>query len=223
VVGFILSLFYKEPDIDSEVFTWSSYKKQFVTGIKEIFKSPMVSQVTFFFIAVGGITWSSQMYFNTSFLTELIGSDITRGTVQAGIRFINIILLATLFGKYDKSTIQGKFFFFPMMMLLAYLPGIFVKDVVGIPLVYMATLASTVRWVYMSNITNKLYDSKYRATAISTMSMLVNLVSVFLLFISGLIIPFGGTGLMYTFLGILTICVVVPLYLKTKSHFSELS
>lgn len=223
VIAFVLSLFYKEPDIDSEIFSWNSYKKQFKTGIKEIFKTPMVTQVTLFFIAVGGITWSSQMYFNTSFLTELVGNDTTRGMIQASIRFINILLLATVFGKYDKSTTKGKLLFFPLIMLFAYLPGILIKDQLGVVLVYSATLASTVRWIYLSSITNKLFDSKYRATAISTMSMLVNLVSVLLLFTSGLIIPIGGTGLMFTVLGLMTLLFVFPLYWKVKSHITELA
>lgn len=221
-IAFVLTLFYIEPKIDSEKFSWSGYKKHFVQGIKEAFKTPLSKSISYYFIAVGGLTWSMQMYFNTSFLTDVISSDWLRGTIQAAIRLTNVVLLYTVFGKSNKMTVWHKLLFFPVVMLLVYLPGVFVHSPLGAFLVYGSTLAATMRWVFMSEITNKFYDSKYRATAISTMSMFINLVTLAMLLVSSVIIPRFGTGAMFTFAGLMTLAVVVPLLRKVKSGVLEM-
>lgn len=77
-------------------------------------------------------------------------------------------------------------------MITAYLPAIFVQGYYGVPFIELATLSSTVRFIYMSEITNSFYHSKYRATAISTISMLVSVIAVVLFGISSVVISYWG-------------------------------
>jgi hypothetical protein len=84
----------------------------------------------------------------------------------------------------------------------------------------LATLASTLRWIFMSETMNTNFDSKYRATAISTLSMIISFVNILMYFISSLIIPIFGIGAMYTTLGIITLLTLVPATINVvrKTH-----
>jgi MFS family permease len=76
-------------------------------------------------------------------------------------------------------------------------------------------MAGTGRWIVLTRYTNEQFESKYRATAISVLSMVVGILFVLITFISGPIIEFaGGVRTMYTLLGLLTAITVVPLALK---------
>lgn len=99
LVSFIATRFYIEPDIDSEKFSWSGYKTHFIAGLKESFKNPTVAAFSLYFVVVGGITWASQSFFNTSLLTELVSSDVHRGWIQSGIRLINLLLISFVLKK----------------------------------------------------------------------------------------------------------------------------
>jgi MFS family permease len=75
-------------------------------------------------------------------------------------------------------------------------------------------MAGTARWIILTPFTNELYDSKYRATAISALSMFVGFIYVAITLASGPIIDhLGGVRMVYTLLGVLTIFTVVPLAL----------
>ena len=73
-------------------------------------------------------------------------------------------------------------------------------------------ISASARWVILGKYTNDEFDSKYRATAISALSMGVGLLYIIITVASGPIISsFGGVRTVYTILGILSILLVLPL------------
>ena len=100
-------------------------------------------------------------------------------------------------------------------MMMAMLPGIFLEGVWGIPTVAGVMMASTARWILLAKYTNEVYDSKYRATAISTLSMAIGLISVIATSASGPIMAnFGGARTMFTLFGVISVITIVPLVTK---------
>lgn len=213
-VAFIASRFYIEPTLDSYKFSLKSYFTQLKEGIGAVFKTEELKLISLFFIIIGGVTWASQSYFNTNFLTVIIQDDSIRGVIQSIIRFINIILIQTLFSKNFIKTTNKKMLFFFIIMVVAYLPGIFINGVWGVGFIYLATLASTIRFLYTAEIINPLVESRYRATAISTMSMGVSLINIVLYYLSAYLIPKYGIGAMYSLLGIVSLFTLAPLLIK---------
>jgi hypothetical protein len=104
--------------------------------------------------------------------------DQTRGYIAAGLRLFNIVVLMRLIKNEKIFNHRNTFIFFPVLMMMAMIPGVFLKGVWGIPTVAGVMMASTARWILLAKYTNEVYDSKYRATAISTLSMAIGLISV---------------------------------------------
>ena len=105
-------------------------------------------------------------------------------------------------------------------MTISMLPGIFFKGYFALPFAAGAMMVSTARFMILNKYVNEEFESKYRATAISTLSMFVGIIFVIITIGSGPIISnFGGIRTIYTLLGLLSLLNVTPLtYIILKTH-----
>lgn len=214
-VSFILSFFYIEPLVDSIKFTFRNYVLQIKLGVKELFKNTHIMKISLFYIIVGGITWSCAMYFNSYMLVDLKFNDTMRGILEGSLRLINLILLTRFLKNERFFTRKNSFLFFPIVMISGLLPGILLNGYFGLPFIALSMMSASARWVILGKYTNDEFDSKYRATAISALSMGVGLLYMIITVASGPIISsFGGVRMIYTLLGILSILFVLPLSLS---------
>ncbi len=219
-IALILSFWFKEPSVDTDKFTLVRYIRQFRRGFQEIFKTPYIRDISLFYVGVGGITWSAMMIYNTSLLTTIGYSAFYIGIIVASIRLFNS---SVLFGALHLKTIVTKrraYLFFPIAMMLCYLPGIFLTKELAVVAVAISIFASSARWVILGGYVNEHYESKNRATAISTLSMLVSFAVVGFALISTPVMEyFGGVKAMYTVLGITTALTVLPLGLRIRRRY----
>lgn len=212
MLGMAFACFFVEPKIDTEKFSWHNYIKQIGLGVHEIKKNSETLLLSSYYIVVGSLTWVCQTFFNSYLLVDLGFGDQTRGYISAGLRLFNIVVLMRLIKNKKIFNHKNTFIFFPVLMLMAMLPGIFLKGVWGIPTVAGVMMASTARWILLAKYTNEVYDSKYRATAISTLSMAIGLISVVVTTASGPIMAnFGGVRTIFTLLGVISIVTIIPL------------
>jgi MFS family permease len=209
LIGAVISYYYIEPKIDSEKFSVRNYGRQIKSGFKEVFKDKLTTYTTLFYVAVGGITWTNALYFGSFFVVGLGFDNAERGFIQGGSRLINVFLFAYLLKKARFSD-KFKIIIFPIVMVIAFLPGAFLTGWLGVPFFALALLTTTGRWIFLAPITNKMFESKVRATAISVMSLLIGFVYLFLVGISGFVIERYEIGGMYTVLGVMTLIFVVP-------------
>ncbi|MBP9813645.1 MFS transporter [Candidatus Woesebacteria bacterium] len=220
IVGLIVSFWFIEPVIDTEKFTIPRYLKQFRNGFSELFKSPYVRDISLFYIGVGGITWSAMMMFNTSLLTTIGYTTFQIGIIVAVVRVLNSTVL---FGALHLKTLITKhrvYLFFPIIIILCYLPGLVLTKELAAIAVGVSIFASSARWVVLGGYVNEHYSSQNRATALSTLSMLVALAVVATTIISSYVMDtFGGVKAMYTFLGIIGVLFVLPLGLRIQSRY----
>ncbi|MBI5019183.1 MFS transporter [Candidatus Gottesmanbacteria bacterium] len=216
----ILSFWLKEPALDTEKFTLPRYIRQFREGFRELFKSPYVRDISLFYIGVGGVTWSAMMLFNTSLLTTIGYTTFQIGIIVAAIRLLNS---SVLFGALHLNTLVTKrraYLVFPVIMMLCYLPGVFLTKELAILAVGGSIFASSARWVILGGYVNEHYDSKNRATALSTLSMLVAFAVVgFALVSSPIMQYFGDVKAVYTLLGIATTLTILPLGLRIRRRY----
>ncbi len=219
-LALIASFWFQEPTVDTEKFTLPRYVKQLSQGFTELFKSPYVRDISLFYIGVGGITWSAMMIFNTSLLTTIGYTTFQIGIIVAAIRIFNSSIL---FGALHLKTIITKrraYLLFPVIMLLCYLPGFLLTKELAVIAVAGSIFASSARWVILGSYVNEHYDSKNRATALSTLSMLVSFAVVGLALISSPVMQiFGGVKAMYTLLGVVAALLVLPLGLRIRSRY----
>jgi len=221
-IAAILSLKFIEPAIDSQKVTATIYLHQMKSGLKEAFKSKTVTTMSLFYVVVSTLTWTNNLYFFDFMLVELQFSDTNRSVIAGMIRILNVSVLRAFLGNEKLFTRKRSIYFFPILMTICFLPGIFFDGVFALPFVMGAVMAGTARWIILTRYTNELFESKYRATAISALSMLIGIAFVLITLVSGPIISnFGGVKMMYTILGILSLLLVVPLSLKVASSVAK--
>lgn len=216
----ILSFWLREPHLDTEKFTLPRYISQFREGFRELFKSPYIRDISLFYIGVGGVTWSAMMIFNTSLLTTIGYTAFEIGIIVAAIRLFNS---GVLFGALKISELVTKrraYLVFPVIMLLAYLPGFWLTKELAVFAVAGSIFASSARWVILGGYVNEHYESKNRATALSTLSLLVAFAVLgFALVSSPIMNYFGDVKAVYTLLGICTAFTVLPLGLRIRKRY----
>jgi len=214
LLGAIASFRYIEPKIDSVKFSIRSYFLQIKLGTEEAFKSKYAKYVSLFYIFVGGIAWASTLYFNDFLMAELVPADALRGLLFAGMRLVNISVVMLVLKSTKLFNWNRTILFFPVIMLVGYLPGAWLQGLFGTPFVFLAMVATTARWVILAPITNKVFSSRYRATAISALSLLIGVVYVTLTGASSFLVPLLGIRVMFSLLGVITLVTVVPIGLK---------
>lgn len=204
-----ISIGFIEPIIDSEKFGLQSYLRQIKWGVIEAFKTRSHRDISLYYIAVGGISWMCATYFNDAMLIDLGFETSERGVIAAGLRLVNILLLYKVLTNEKIFTFRRTILFFPILMSIALLPGWWLSGAWGIPFVGMAMMSSTARWIMLGKYTNAAYSSKYRATAISTLSMAIGLIYATGVMGAGwLMARYGDTRLIYSLLGILSVLTV---------------
>jgi len=216
----IFSMYFVEPLIDSEKFGMRNYLRQIKWGAIEAFKTQKHRLISLYYIAVGSISWMCAIYFNDYILIDLGFDASTRGVIASVLRLINIALLAKLLTNEKIFTFSRTIIFFPILMIVGFMPGYWLSGYWGVPFVGLAMMSSTARWILLGKYTNAIFSSKYRATAISTLSMAIGAIVVVGVAISGPIMErWGDTRLIYTLLGILSMVTIPPLaYKLLKTH-----
>ena len=203
--------FLKEPFIDSEKFTFARYVSQTKLGFKELWVTAYSRRMSLFYILVGGITWACQMTFNNVYMVSLQFSALQLGVILATLRLTNSLVLFKLLNFSQFLTKKRAFLFFPLLMIVSYLPGFWLHKWIAIPFVAGSILASTARWIVLAKYTNQTFSSARRATAISALNMGITLLYIGLLAISGPLTERWRPGGLFTFLGVLSIIFVLPL------------
>jgi hypothetical protein len=217
------ALFFVEPSIDSMKFTLKNYLAQMRLGVREAFKSKEATRMSLYYIAVAGITWTNNLYFFDYIMVELGFADALRGAIMGGIRLLNVTVLISFLKNEHIFTRVRSIYFFPVMMILCFFPGVLFRGWWAIPLVAGAVMAGTGRWIILTRYTNEFFDSKYRATAISALSMIVGIIYVGITSLSGPIIAAYGVRTVYTILGVLSLVTVLPLSVVLVRNHKDVS
>ena len=219
-IATFLSFGFIEPKIDSEHFTLRNYLKQMRDGTKEAFRHPQVARLSIYYVIVAGISWSCTLYFNNYMFVALGFNNLQRGLLEGGLRLINILVLTKIISSSGFFSKRNTILFFPVILALSLAPGIFLKGFWALPFVGGAMITTTTRFVILSKFMNDEFSSKYRATAISSLSMLTGIVFSVITIGSGPIMQYGGgVKTMYTLLGVASIIIVAPLsYIVLKSY-----
>lgn len=188
----------------------SDYVDQLKGGFQHAFQKGSVRDLSFFYLLVGGITWSWQTYFNQIYATSIGYSEIGKGWLFAIIRFVNAILIIRLL--HIERLFQKKmmFLFFPAVILFSSLFAIIPLKAWGTLLLFTMTLASTMRFVVLDAYVNDVFSSEHRATALSTLNMFVRLIYVALVIISGPILDRYPSAVVYFLIGLLALVTVLP-------------
>lgn len=210
----------REPTIDSEVFTLRNYVRQTKAGVQEIMRTKAVLGLSVFYILIGGITWSAQVFFNQNYAVELAFSPVQVGWLFGVTRIINSLIIWRL-AHSEWLNRDRAFLLFAGLVVVAYLPAFWANQAVGALLLMVSTFGSTARYVILGQYCNQEFRSRNRATAISTLNMGVSLFYVVAMLVGGRIMQAQSTALMFTLLGVFAMLTVWPLTWYLKTNFTH--
>ncbi|HYD35400.1 MAG TPA: MFS transporter [Vitreimonas sp.] len=214
--------FLIEPLPDTEKFTLKRYLLQTKLGTQELFKSRYNLKISLFYILVGGISWACQLTFNNLFMVTLKYTATELGIAFATMRVFNSLVLFRLLNFSKAFTKPRTFIFFPLLLMISLTPALWLSKWIALPFVAGSMLASTARWAILGKYTNQVFDSKKRATAISALSMGINIFYVGLLLLSGPIMQWwGGPAIVLSVLGITATVLLLPLGLHIARSYSN--
>jgi MFS family permease len=218
VIMCIMYIGYQEPHIDSVKFSVRSYATKMRLGFHHIFRNFEIAKLSIFYIVVGAIAMSFQFQFNQIYASALGYNEIDKGWLFAIIRFVNAFVVIKLL-KLDHFLLKSNpMLRFTLFMIIATLFGAIDFKPFGTVILFMTTLGMTLRLIIFDKLVNMGFESRYRATALSALSMLVSLVYIIIIAISGPIFDKYYAGVMFTALGVFLVIVILPLVIFTKQN-----
>lgn len=210
-IGGIMSLLLVETGKTKSTFAWAAYYRQIRNGLNELAKDSLTRNLSLYYILVGGITWSWATYFNQIFATGLGYSVADKGWLFAIIRLVNVVILLRIFRAIRPTDKKKIYLLFPALILVVSGLAIIPNRAVGTTLLFLITLTTSLRIIVLDKYVNERFNSKYRATALSSLSMLVNFSALCLIALSGPVLDRAPAGLVYLGMGLISLALVLPL------------
>lgn len=175
-IAFILTFWLTEPTIDSEVFSFENYKKQLRIGVSQL-KLPDVKPFVVMFIAIFGVyeMWSAgivRIFMGTGF-----GFDGEELSYVASVALLVGASLVYILPKIRKrlGDIKSMYILLGLLALGFLSAALFENKAVGLATFIVITVVGNLIRPWISIILNAQIESRYRATTISTLQVLIRL------------------------------------------------
>jgi MFS family permease len=171
----IMALKYQEPLLDSERFSLRNWWKQNRDGVRHIFRHERIFEVSVFSVVISFIGYTGLWYLYEPRLAAGGFDGRWMGSLVAGTYLIRA-LGTGLIGRME-NWLSGKRV--PVFLVLVQMVGSALSYVSGafgaISSVYVRKFADGFRVPILANMQNREIESKYRATSLSVISLLTNL------------------------------------------------
>jgi MFS family permease len=219
IVAFIISFFFVEPRIDSDVFTLKNFIDKNRKGFYYLFKSDF-RKYTFPLAALAGtfIMWE------TGIIVVLMGRDFGyNGTTLSFL--MSAVLFVSFLVSFNFRTIRkrlGDHIGYIILLICAMtgwlLASIFTNSIIIGALVFVLLSASgSISELWNSVILNQHVASKDRATAISTLSFFIQIPYVLVVVLFGTLSEAGRTNEFYLATSAVLLVALVAFWRAEKS------
>lgn len=218
-VAFIVSFKFIEPKVDTELFSIKNFIKQNRRGFYYLFRSDF-KKYTFSLAVISG----SYLMWHAGIIRVLMGSDFGYNGENLSY-LISITMLAGFFATYFFNKIRKVFgdkLGFTFLIFVAALswlatgliPG---SIALGVIVFLGITVSGSLSIIWSSVILNSHVLSKDRATAISTLSFLVQIPYVIVVVMYGNLVANDSATIFYIITGIVLASGTISFYLAEKS------
>jgi len=210
-IGLLASTLYQEPKIDSKKWSLKNYVRQNIEGFKHVFENSKIRALSYFSIAVNLVAYSGVWYLYEPRLAAGNFDPRIFATLVSGsylMRAWGTKLIPIADRKINKSQT-------PLFLAIFQTAGSALSFISGkfgaIACVYSRKLADGYRQPTLLALQNEQIDSKYRATALSALSLTTNLFLAILGVWIGMGIDKFGAGLTVGIYAIFGVAIVIPL------------
>ncbi len=166
----------REPILDSEKFTLAIYLKQTKQGFSELFKTPKSRRISFYYILLAAVSWPMVISLKNIAMSKVGLTELQIGLILPVMNLLNVYFFHFMLKKQAFKNLPATFIALALVAGLSWL-GLAANFSIFMVLIVAFTLSfiSSCRWNVIGELTNSCYSSKNRATAISTLSMIIGL------------------------------------------------
>jgi len=211
VASGLVYVFAREPSREREHITPELYFKRIGLGFQEAFKNTATRYLSLYFITIASVELMLLWFYYAPYLSWLGYTDhnigIIYAAIAAGRMFVTLASqkLDKLLG--DKNVL----YLLPLILGLSLLMG-FVRNIyIGTAFLFIHYALFTLRYTVLNKYTNVRFNSKYRASAISSLNMFVSLVYATVVLGLGKVITLDNVGIILTIFGGVLLFVTLPL------------
>lgn len=212
-----------EPKIDSEQFTFKNYLKQTKEGFKELFKDQRSRDFSWFYILVGSLSWPMVIAAKNFALVEIGFTEGQQGIMLPIMSLLVVYFLHFLIAKDLFKQLKFTFLSLTIFTIIGYFLSALLSPYIMPLAIMMLQFVSSARWNILGKLTNDLYSSKNRATAISTLNMIISIAYVLVM---GLLTVLGwqfdnALQILFIVLGALALFGLLPIALKLSKDYEQ--
>lgn len=218
-ISIIFYLNMQEPNIDTIKYTWLNYINKTKSGINELLKNSYTKNLSLYFMLVAGITWSWMTYLNLVFINNLGFTESAQGIILSSIRAINAIVINLLALKMLKFTRSYGAWIHPLIMFTGASLALIPNPIVNMFAIFPLMFGSTLRFNLLNKLTNEVFDSRHRATALSVLNLLLGIVYSIIVAVSGPLAEIAHPRWIYFWTGIVPLPLIVYLVIKMKHSY----
>lgn len=206
----LLCLFLKEPRVDSEKFSFSNYLAQNTKGFTELFKDLKTTQISLIMITVASGYFIAAKILGIS-QAEEYGLDGKGVGLLFGTGYIISAVFSYYYPKIRNRVGNIKLLIISVGVLLSsFIFAPFAGIVGGGILIIMRISSSTIFGNAKSVIMNRFIDSKNRATALSTLTLLSQIPFTLSFYFIGKYIDHNSPNSFALLLGVILIIFLFP-------------
>lgn len=213
----------REPIIDSEKFTFSNYIKQTKEGFNELFSDAKSTRVSLYYILLASVSWPMVVSLKNIAMTHVGLSTLQIGIILPIINLVNVYLFQWLLKKEIFKNLKLTFIYLAVLAGLSWL-GLIANFTVPTVLIviFILSLISSCRWNVIGELTHACYSSKNRATAISTLSMIISLVYAGVMTLFSLFSNFSNPIIwIAAIMAALALLVLLPLAMNLNKNINK--
>lgn len=211
IIAGALYLFAREPKVDSEKFSVKNYFLGFKLGAKEAFKNSKTTKLSLYFLTIASIELVMLMFYYAPYLSWIGYTDKTIGWIYGAIALTRM-LVALGTEQIEKWLGDRKLVLWLPLVLGFTLAFGFVRDFyLGTILIFIHYSLFTLRYTVLDKYTNLRFESKYRASALSTLNMIASVAYCIFVLVAGRFIGLNNTGLALTIGGVILLAIGFPL------------
>ncbi len=216
IIACIVAFFLVEPHIDTEKVSLQGYKKQLRQGFSQLFTHKNFRAIVIMLLLAGIVP-----LFMYEMLADMLLVSYGATPIEISVA-VFIVMSVSAVVVHFASTIGKKFGLVRAFIILSFIYGVllllvpFIQLLSAIGLFAIIASIAAINHVLQSKIINDKVDSKYRATTLSTFSMLVSIPYVLSAVLLGYLSDMYTVQNVIFVLGVFMIVVLMVSYIHVK-------
>jgi MFS family permease len=218
----ISSIFLIEPKIDTYTFNLKNYWLQTKEGVSHLLRSSHTRVLTGYYAVVAGTIWVLQDYFVNTFAKDSGFSDIEQSWAFSSFYLISTLVVLFITKNKDKMPRKNTIYLaLPLMLIMALIPGYYASKFIVYFLILTINISSALNNSLLNNYVHEEVDSKYRATALSALNLVVSAVYLLILLATGPLQDLYSNRLVWSVIGLIVLVFAVPFTIKLLQTTSD--